>query len=299
MLIRDARPEDLPGLFRLTLAGLDAEDLATSVTDSDIHPFHEFAMTHGRVLVAETGGSVVGYSSVIEHDHCRILSQLFVDRARQSRGVGAALLDEIDPQDGHDRMLLATSDPRAVALYARRGFVPGWPTFTLRIPHNVSRAPASGGIEVAPVQPSPVLTTIDGEISGRIRPAVHGYWRNAAGGHAYLLRRAGQVIGYGWIHDPLRGALRAWHAPDDPVVIGPVGVHDLSDSAICVQAMVCRARHEFPNRGAAIEIGGPHPALPRLLSGGARIVDAELAMSSTAAAFGDPERYVPSGGILY
>ena len=299
MTIRDARPGDLPALFKLTLVGLGAGDLATSLQETDFHPFHQFAMSNGRVLVGEVAGAIAGYGSVIEGASSRILSQLFVDEILRSTGIGTLLLNEIDPHDGRDRMLLATNDPRAIALYARRGYVPEWPTYTLQIPPDAAVSDSSDSLRVEPVDVGLALDRIDTAVSGRSRPDVHRYWRDVTAGRAYLLRRRDRTVGYGWIHDPLQGALRAWHGPGDPVQIGPVGAVEASYAVACVRTMVAQAGREYPDRGVTLEIGGPHPSLPGLLEMGARIVDTELAMSTNAAAFGDVERYLPSGGILY
>jgi GNAT superfamily N-acetyltransferase len=73
--------------------------------------------------VAEDSGRVVGMSTAIRRGSFWGLSMLFVDPERQSRGVGHRLLDAaLDYAAGAEvRMILSSSDPRALRRYSRAG----------------------------------------------------------------------------------------------------------------------------------------------------------------------------------
>lgn len=297
--VRDATHDDLAALLRLTLAGLDLHEVVDRVTDGDIHSFHTHALQHGRILVAAAGDLIAGYASTIERDGYRILCQVFVRDELQSFGVGRLLVDKIDTFGDTDRLLVASADARATSLYVRRGFVPAWPIYTLKLDVDaLARLPESTA-KSRTAEIDVELIELDTRISGRSRRDDLLFWTRETGGTPYLHRHLDDICGFGWIHDPLSGTMNMWFESDDPLHIGPVGALSALDARECVLATLTFAQQAFPGRGASIEIGGPHPALPVLLQAGARIVDAETFMATDAGRFGNPETYVPSGGVLF
>ncbi len=290
---------DLPELFRLTLSGLGNDDLIERVGPRDTHPFHSYVLAHGRVVVASRGNEILGYASAVAGDGYRILSQVFVQPAAQSSGIGRMLVDAVDTSQDRNRLLVASADARAVALYIRRGYVPAWPVYTLRVPPAALARISDVSAEIQRSGLTRELVELDALVTGRRRIDAAAYWSATAGASPYLIEARGDLAGYSWIHDPLSGTMRAWFSDDAPLHIGPVGAtssHNARESVLTTLKFVQRA---FPGRGASIEIGGPHPALPDLLRAGARIVDAEMFMSNDAPRFGSPMCYVPSGGVLY
>ncbi len=295
---RDAAASDFPDLLRLTFSGLGAGDLVQSITEVDAHPFHMYASSNGRILVAEIDDQIAGYAATIEGTGTRILSQLFVDENLQSQGIGRRLFEMIDPCQPVTRLLLASDDTRAQALYIRNGYVPAWPVYTLALNTQVLGSSQHHGLDSRPTVVDQALADIDATASQRTRHEDHVFWFAHAGATPYLHFRDGDVVGYSWISDPLSGGMGRWYEEGCPLHIGPVGGYTPSDSRDCVLATLAIVGRVFPGRDATIEIGGPHPVLPHLLRSGARISNAELAMASDVASLGDPERYVPSGGIL-
>lgn len=81
------------------------------------------AATAAEDWVAEDpDGSIVGWAQSIERDGLLELTLFFVDPATQSRGIGRGLLERAFPQGrGPARAIVATEDPRALALYLRSG----------------------------------------------------------------------------------------------------------------------------------------------------------------------------------
>jgi GNAT superfamily N-acetyltransferase len=73
--------------------------------------------------VAEDGVSVVGMATAIRRDSFWGLSMLFVDPEQQNRRVGRALLDAAlaYAADARVRMILSSSDPRALRRYSLAG----------------------------------------------------------------------------------------------------------------------------------------------------------------------------------
>ena len=72
-------------------------------------------------LVAVAGDAVVGFAQAARRSDCWVLAHLFVDPARQSAGVGSALLATSHAR-GADLpvgLIGSTADPRAMRAYAR------------------------------------------------------------------------------------------------------------------------------------------------------------------------------------
>jgi len=296
--IRAAQPPDLPEMLKLTFSGLGETELAAGVTANDTHPFHVHASSNGRVLVAELRSEIVGYASVIERNRTRILSQLFVLEEIQSRGIGKLLFDRIDPVDGTERLLLASDDMRAVALYIRSGYVPAWPVYSLQIGAEMLASFRDHGLTSRPAVVDERFVEFEAGVSQRLRQQDLTFWLDSTGAMPYLHYKDEQLVGFGWISDPLTGGMARWLEDDSTLHVGPIGAVSIGDSIDCVAATLELVGELFPGRDATVEIGGPHPALPRLLRSGARITNAELAMATNIRILGDPERYVPSGGIL-
>jgi len=97
----------------------------------------------GRLLVAESAGTVVGYGGVVDIDGVAMLSDLFVSAAARGMGIGTQLLGEL--LDGSTRrMTFSSKHPAAHAAYRRVGMEPRWRLLYLR-------GAASGGGPELPV----------------------------------------------------------------------------------------------------------------------------------------------------
>ncbi len=122
VLVREARPEDLPALagiaersYRAAFAGiLEPEALARR----DAAFFADrFGETWPRMRVAERNGQAIGFA-LVTGAH---LDMLFVDPAAEGEGAGSALLAHVEAEGA--LTLEAFRDNRAArAFYERRGW---------------------------------------------------------------------------------------------------------------------------------------------------------------------------------
>lgn len=85
-------------------------------------------------------------------------------------------------------------------------------------------------------------------------------------------------------------------APDETLMVGPVGGRTPADAADAVLASVAWASQRAPR--LEIALPGPHPALPGLLAAGGQIDYIETYCASLPNMV-DPERYAGSGGDLF
>ena len=113
MIVRDARPADIPAVHRLIGQLADApDDAAFSARFERV-----FADSGHHIVVAEIGGKVVGVLHVFERPALEkpceaVVQALVVDSAQRSAGVGEAMMREAEA------WALARKLPSA-ALYTR------------------------------------------------------------------------------------------------------------------------------------------------------------------------------------
>jgi hypothetical protein len=281
-------------MIRIRLAA-EGESAPSDVTlPAPAHFVH--LLSTGLTCVAEQSGAVTGFATAFTRGNVTFLSQLFVDPACQSGGIGQALLQAVMPEDGTIRTTIASPDPRAVSLYVRHGMTPVWPVFDLvGDAGSLRELPVSlAALERAPAK-DPDIVDMDARIGGRPRPEDHWHWSNQRGGVAFTIQRRGRRTGYGYLQvgkESIDARLRG-----DSVRIGPIGVDDTASSYDSVLAAVSLAR-EY---GQQLEIlmPGIHPALGTLLEAGFRISDIETFLCGVYPPFVDGTRYVPSGGGLF
>lgn len=232
-------------------------------------------------------GAMIGSGASLKRDGTLVLAQLFVLPNRQSSGVGGRLLEAVMPPGPEARATVASSDPRAVALYMRAGMLPRWPHFDLEASSASLRDLPETGITI--VEDSGIdeeFAAWDAEMSGRQRPEEHRYLLGHLSGTALWFERGGVRIGYGY-------AGRA----GDTILLGPIGCRDESDARDCVLAAVRWATGHASEIG--IELSGLHAALKPLIDAGMHIHDLQTFMASDPTRFGDPRRYVPTGAPFF
>lgn len=246
----------------------------------------------GRMVVAERGGRVVAFSSAITRGDVTYLTELFVRPEAQGHRLGRALLRTVLPRDGI-RCTMASTDPRAVALYTRFDMRPQWPNYWLAGPTRAHPALPSDFITVEEVrEDDPTLLDWDAEISGRHRREDHRYWVEQGQAVPLWFLRDGERVGYGYVQR--RSTSSLW-SPNTPT-IGPLGARASEDAPDIAAAAVGWIRQYGDS--ARVIVPGPHPALGPLLEAGFRIVYVETFCSSALAPFFDPRRYQPSGDAL-
>jgi hypothetical protein len=188
---------------------------------------------------------------------------------------------------------MASTDPRAVALYTAFGMQPQWPNYWIYGPTNAYKTSAHPDIEAQAAQAGdPALLAMDAEIGGRRRPEEHHYWVEQGDAVPLWFVREGKPIGYGYIQR--RSTSSLW-SPNTPT-IGPLGARE-GEYAIGVAAAAVRWASRYADTARLI-VPGPHTALGALLQSGFRIAYIETFCSSAAGPFFDPRRYQPSGDAL-
>lgn len=294
--IRPATAADLTSLFHVWLAA-EGEEPDDPLTDADGTPSAlPHALATGRVLVAEECGRIVGFAATVTREPVTYLGQLFISPKVQSAGIGKALLQAIMPDDGGQRAIVSSSDPRAVGLYVRHGLRPFWPVFDLKSKVERLRAFPQTDVEVVMAETGdPDLVRWDAEIGGRLRPQDHAYWVERKGGAPLWFERRGKRLGYGYVQVQPQSSDARWYG--DTVRVGPLGVREAADAVDCLIGALGWARE----RGGRLSllVPGPHPALRPLLDAGFQIGDIETFLSSTERPFTDGQRYIPSGGGLF
>ena len=135
--IRPATPDHAPAICTIYNQGIE-DRIATLETElrtpEERRQWMAARAPRHPVVVAETGGTVVGWGSLNSfnprpaYDHVVDLS-VYVERAWRGRGVGRALLQHLlalAKGAGYHKMVLATfpHNEAGVTLYRRMGFIP-------------------------------------------------------------------------------------------------------------------------------------------------------------------------------
>ena len=292
--IRMATPDDLPRIY-LVWYLTETVGEANPPPLGEPHPWLNHVLRTGTLLVAEHDSMIVGFAGIIARGDLVFLTDLFVAPQMQSYGVGGALLDAILPRDGRALATIGSSDPRALALYIRAGMAPEWSDFQIMVERERWRTTDfdAGGVQmVEAARMEPDLLAWDAGISGRLRPEEHAYWLEECAGTPFWFQRAGERIGYGYVRLAPETPLQ----PADMAVVGPVGVRDSANAAVCVLAAAGWALERSPH--AHLLVPGPHPALRPLLNAGGIIEYVETFLCSAPPCV-DATRYLPSDGAFF
>lgn len=297
--IRPALADDLPTVFRVALLtdGQDPAEILAGLPSDTTLSSHRHGQANGEMLLAVEDDEIVGFVTVIQRGWTRFLAQLFVLPERQSAGIGRHLMDAAFAEHNGPRGCVSSDDKRAIALYVRYGMIPRWPLLALSGPAERVAESAEPEYQVVETTPDERLFNMDARISARYRPEEHRFWLDVHAGTPLWIVRDGIEIGYAYLLEFTKGADRRWWDP------GSLGVEPLGvihpDHAWPALASVARFA---ASRGTTlhIELPGPHPALPELIARGFKIAETpQIVMLSEPQHFGDPERYLPSGGTWY
>jgi GNAT superfamily N-acetyltransferase len=193
----------------------------------------------GQLWVAREDGAVTAFAGVVREDGVAHLTDLFVAPDRLGTGIGRTLLAAAFPVEG-PRTTFASSDPRALALYARAGLRPFAPMLYLA----GTPLPGAGVQRVA-------VAELDLPRRGVIA------FLDEAGAYGLVTEEGAGIV------RPVPGGARLGPARGDGVAI-----RALAGAAATVHGSV------------KLTLPGPHPALPLLLEAGMRITDADTAMAS-------------------
>jgi predicted acetyltransferase len=240
------------------------------------------AETAAEFWVAEerSSGELIGYARSIEHGGFFELTEFFVLPGHQATGVGRQLLARAFPSDRGDlRVIVATTDVRALARYAKAGMTArtvvaslmGTPTLPAAPP---SPDPALVVERVEPEAPLEELAALDRAIAGFDRGPVLAWL--AATREALLFRRDGRPVGYAFVSE------RA---------TGPIGANDPDDLPQILDEVLRRAG-ALGAESATFEVPMSNgAALRHLLARGLQI-DSSLTLLLSNREFGRMDRYL-------
>ena len=218
----------------------------------------------GRGVVALDGDEVVGaaVASFFGASHAAI-NLVIVDARRRGTGLGWRLTQRaLDYCDGRETRLVATRD--GLALYEKLGFA-----VTGRIAqHQAVAHVASEGSAVvwADATDLPALVDLDRRATGMDRAAL--IERLAQIGRLALLRRDGDVVGFGSLRDFGRG-----------VVVGPVAARCEATARMLIAFLLAQRPGEF----LRVDVAAPDTFSPWLVTLGLPRTGSGYAMTRAGA----------------
>jgi GNAT superfamily N-acetyltransferase len=278
--VRAAGPPDLDAIARVAAATGQVEEWSGSDPAYISH-----LLAHGRVAVAEHGGTVTGFGAACQIGAgpaaITMLCDLFVDPQFHGQGTGQALLATLW-ETGTPRMTFSSLHAHALPLYTREGLDGWWPLLYLGGDVRALRRPPDWTVAVAaPAQ----VAALEVEWTGTDRTADHLAWAARPGGQAVVARRgadalaAGTVAGvaaeYGIVHLALAPA-----AGDDSAL----------EAVLAVLASL-----DPPDGRARVCLPAPHPAARALLAAGWHVDFIDVFMATDPRLL-NPRRAVPSPG---
>ena len=291
LIIRQATADDVPRLWEIR-AATEALD-PTNPPPAGAPPLTlSHVVRTATMLLAERAGQVVGFGGRADRSGVAFLTDLFVDPAVQSSTVGKTLLRALFEGAGDQRFTLASTDPRAVALYTRAGMSPRWPNFDLVADADRLRLPNVRGITLTPADPlHPAFLDWDQEVGKRRRPQDFAFFRDEQDASFFWVDAATGPIGYAAVrHESGPGS------PGSPLEIGPVGGRTAAAARAGTLAAVAWAQARAPR--LKITVPGPHPALRPLLEAGFHIDYIGTFCASPTVRL-NPARYIASGEDLF
>ena len=248
--------------------------------------FDHIARTAAEFWIAEgADGAPIGYARSIDRGGLFELSEFFVRPSVQSQGVGRELLERAFPAGRGDvRLIIATTDIRALSRYLRAGVVARFPVLTFTGASRDVAVPE--GIAIEPLdldRDLDAVNEVDDAVLGHRREVDHRWFATEREGYRYL--RDGRVVGYGYVALPDRGGN------------GPFAVLDPTDLP-AVLSQVERRRHELGAEKTEFEVALHNRiAVDHLLGRGYRM-DSFMTLFCSSEPFGRFDRYLFCGPAL-
>ena len=238
--------------------------------------YEHLTHTAEHFWLAKANNEVVGFARSTWRDGVRELTELFVKPGTQSSGLGRELIERAFPKtDAERRVIIATSDFRAQALYLKSGVFPRFPIYYFgRQPEQVA---FTSDLDFIPLENNAetlaTLAEIDAAVIG-FRRHVDQQWflANRAG---VLYVRNGRPVGYGYLGRS-NGPFALLDAADYPAVLA----HAESQAQAA-------GRSEF---GVEVPMVN-ETAVTYLLSRGFKM-DVFMAMFMSDRPFGNFDRYI-------
>jgi GNAT superfamily N-acetyltransferase len=248
--------------------------------------FDHVARTAAEFWIAEDGdGRPIGYARSVDRDGLFELTEFFVRPGTQSRGLGRELLGRAFPRGrGELRLIIATTDIRALSRYLRADVVARFPVLTFSGPSR--ELPPADGLEIEPLDIERDLAdvnAIDAAVLGHRREIDHRWFVEEREAYRYL--RDGRMVGYGYVARPDRGGT------------GPFAVLDEAD-LVPVISHAERRRHELGAADTSFEVAlHNRTAVTHLLANGYRM-DPFMTLVCSSQPFGRFDQYLFCGPAL-
>jgi GNAT superfamily N-acetyltransferase len=248
--------------------------------------FEHIARTAAEFWIAEdAGGTPIGYARSIDRDGLFELTEFFVRPGVQSQGVGRELLARAFPPGRGDlRLIIATTDIRALSRYLRAGVVARFPVLSFTGPTR--ETPLIDGPTAEPLdldRDLDAVHAVDDEVLGHRREVDHRWFAAEREGYRYV--RDGRLVGYGYVGRP------------DQSGNGPYAVLDPADLP-AVLSHAERKRHELGATETEFEVALHNEvAIDHLLGRGYRM-DTFMTLVCSSQPFGQFDRYLFCGPAL-
>jgi GNAT superfamily N-acetyltransferase len=248
--------------------------------------FDHIARTAAEFWIAEgPDGAPIGYARSTDRDGLFELTEFFVRPGIQSRGVGRDLLARaFPPGRGDPRLIIATTDIRALSRYLRAGVVARFPVLTFT---GASRdVPRVDGLDPEPLdidRDLDAVHAVDDAVLGHRREVDHRWFAAEREGYRYL--RGGRTVGYGYVGRPDRSGN------------GPYAVLDPADLP-AVLAHAERRRHQLGTEETEFEVALHNRAGVEHLLGRGYRMDPFMTLVCSSEPFGQFDRYVFCGPAL-
>lgn len=248
--------------------------------------FDHVARTAAEFWVAEgADGMPFGYARSIDRDGLFELTEFFVRPGVQSRGVGRQLLERAFPLGrGDPRLIIATTDIRALSHYLRAGVVARFPILSFIGRSRDAQVP--DGFEVDAIdldRDLEAVHAVDDAVLGHRREVDHRWFATEREGYRYL--RDGDVVGYGYVGRPDRAGN------------GPFAVLEPSD----LPAVMLHAegrRHELGAEETEFEVALHNEVAVNHLLGRGYRMDTFMTLVCSSEPFGRFDRYLCCGPAL-
>lgn len=287
--IRRGTPDDSPAIYRVLY--LAVNDLARRIGADPIpgevetsyarseEIFTYLAGTTGEFWVAEGDDGVLGYARSIEHAGFFELTEFFVLPEHQSAGIGRRLLERAFPDDrGEIRVIVATTDVRALSRYAKAGMTARTVIASLIGPPQATDASGSSALDVERVRATDPalaeLANLDRRIAGFDRGLAIPWLAESR--EALLFRRDGRPTGYAFV---AKGG------------VGPIGASE-PDTLPAILDEVIRRAAALGAETVSFEVPMSNGAALRHLLRRGLTIDTFLTLLLSNREFGQIDRYV-------